>query len=239
MSDVSGIPERSWEILDRYSRRGGSDLSSESPKANGHSNGTQKQKQSGTGTATNGATSKTDTPIGSPTGTILEMALPHQNTSTQDSVTHFTSPSSDAKAKPERPLILIIDILWPTRTHPSHFNFPQALTTALRLNPSITYGMGYVHPTTHFMWEELGLSIRGLDGQRTDHPDSEMAEELVKRVWADKQFSSSSSSSSGGKMSLGKRLKEWGGRVEPSWDGLGLVVGEKGWRDVPHKGLYF
>jgi hypothetical protein len=65
-----------------------------------------------------------------------------------------------------------------------------------------------------------------LDGQR-DHPDSSAAEALVKKVWNDKQFNSK----------FGRELKAWGGRVEPSWDGLKLEIAQDGWTEVATRGI--
>lgn len=121
------------------------------------------------------------------------------------------------------PLILVIDSLWPTRTHTSHYNFPQALSVALRLRTDMTYLLGFTHPTSHYQWEELCLSIRGLDGNRPEHPDAGIARDLIDEVWADGQFK---------KDSFGDRLKAWGGRVEPAWDGLKLQVAVEGWTEV-------
>jgi hypothetical protein len=125
-----------------------------------------------------------------------------------------------------KPLILIVDSLWPLRTHTSHFNFPQALATALRLDADMSFLTGFSHPTTHFIWEELCLSIRGKSGER-EHPDSEAAAALVKKVWNDKQFNGDA----------GKRLRKWGGRVEPGWDGLKLEIESDGWTEVGTRGI--
>ncbi|KAK4687421.1 phosphoribosyl 1,2-cyclic phosphate phosphodiesterase, partial [Tremellales sp. Uapishka_1] len=128
---------------------------------------------------------------------------------------------------PLPPKILIIDALWPIRTHASHINFPQALEIAMRIKPQITYLIGFSHPTTHYMWEKLGRSVagRGEDKSSPSHPDEKHALELVEKVWADEQFT---------RDGLDARLREWKGRVEPGWDGLVVEVDEKGWREGGH-----
>ena len=204
MGDVSSIPDRSWKYLEGLRR---------------------KQPQNGNQTAhrtTNGeapATTSLEESVGQ---SVADMKLDegiHGHTERNGAVLgKFTSKS--------KPLILVVDSLWPLRSHPSHFSFPQALATALRLGADLTLLIGFVHPTTHFIWEELCLSIRGKDGQR-DHPDSEAAQALVKKAWSDQQFD----------CEFGKKLKEWAGRVEPSWDGLKLEIAPEGWTEVATRGI--
>lgn len=123
--------------------------------------------------------------------------------------------------------ILVIDALWPIRSHISHFGLKQAFESAHRLRPANTYFLGFTHPTTHYMWEELCLSLSGEDGQR-EHPEKELAQGLVKKFWA----------TQAGKFEQ-KQLKEWGkagGHCEPSYDGLMLDIHprhERGIKVIP------
>ena len=133
------------------------------------------------------------------------------------------------KTAPPPLSILVIDALWPLRPHFSHFSLAQALEAILRLKPTMSYLTDSTHPTTHYMWEEICLSFRGLDGER-DHPDAEVTKGLVKRVWETGDIG----------RGLGDKMRESGLRVEPSWDGLavevGGQVGDDGWREVDGPG---
>ncbi|ORY27493.1 beta-lactamase-like protein [Naematelia encephala] len=119
--------------------------------------------------------------------------------------------------------ILIIDALFPIRTHSSHFNLAQALDAAMRLDAEITYFVGSSHPTSHYMWQEICRSFRGEDGQRKDHPDNDQCKTLLRNLMADEQFSGTQD----GKESFAQKLIHWGGRAEPAWDGLVVQVGAK------------
>lgn len=154
-------------------------------------------------------------------------ATAHASNGTSAGSPPAESGASQIPDQPQLP-ILVIDALWPIARHPSHTNFIEALDIALRLKPAITYVIDVVHPVTHFMWEELCLSIRGLDGQRTGHPDDLQAADLIKRWWADEQVS-------GRGTDMGERVKAWAGRVEPGWDGLVVRVHEGKWTEVGGK----
>ncbi|BEI82520.1 hypothetical protein CcaverHIS002_0303880 [Cutaneotrichosporon cavernicola] len=110
--------------------------------------------------------------------------------------------------------VLIMDTLWPWRPHPSHVSFPQAMDITLGIKPKATYLLGMTHPTTHYIWEEVGLSIR--DQQRRDpgHQDTALADMLIKRIWESEDMAR-----------IAADLKTWGGRVEPAWDGLAIEMG--------------
>ncbi|WVN85822.1 uncharacterized protein L203_100974 [Cryptococcus depauperatus CBS 7841] len=108
--------------------------------------------------------------------------------------------------------------------HPSHFSFAQALTTSLRLKAANTYLIGMVHPTSHFMWEEICQSLLDPDGRdhkARNHPDARQAEWLVKRIW-DGIFTEGRNG-----QGLGDRWRTDGGVVKPAWDGLVLEVNQK------------
>ena len=151
---------------------------------------------------------------------------PTLNSTHKSSFTQRSEPPdlANLKVSSRHPKIAIIDCLYPLWQHPSHLNFPQALEVALRLNASMTYFTDFVHPTTHFMWEELCRSISGTpgDAERERHPDAVPAQAMVKRVWADTQLSGE----------LGRKLHEWKGSVEPGWDGLVVEVHQEGCRVV-------
>lgn len=202
MGDVSSIPDRAWKYLES--------LRTKSQTA-----------QIGNGDSTSKV----------PARTALEESVNQSITALHldEGIHDGTQPNGAILGKytsSSKPLILIVDSLWPLRTHTSHFNFPQALATALRLDADISFLTGFSHPTTHFIWEELCLSIRGKNGER-DHPDSDVAAALVSKVWNDKQFNGDA----------GKKLKKWGGRVEPGWDGLKLEIEQNGWTEVGTKGI--
>lgn len=136
---------------------------------------------------------------------------------------------SDGLAAPAHLPVFVVDALWPLKEHFSHFSLAQAMSAALELEPSVTYTLGSTHPTTHFMWEEVCRSFVGEDGQRPDHPDAEISRGLVEKVRKNGSFS--------GKQDIAKRWKEFGGKVEPAWDGLGLAVEDDGtWKEIPVKG---
>jgi len=121
--------------------------------------------------------------------------------------------------------ILIVDALWPLRSHASHYSLAQALSTALRLNPSITYLTGVTHPISHYMWEYICASLLPKIPIPPDHPCTEQAEDLVRRLRSDPEYK--------GPNALIEQLKDWEGGVEPGWDGLVLqVAGEEGWKVV-------
>jgi hypothetical protein len=207
MGDVSSIPDRAWTFLEG--------LRPNRTINGGARNGNRK------------SASESDEHDAIPARTSLESSVADLNLSGSER-SNGNSSASGTFTTSSDPLILVIDSLWPLRTHSSHFNFPQALDTALRLEANMSYLTGFSHPTTHFIWEELCLSIRGLDRQR-DHPDAKAAAALVQKVWRDKQFTGD----------LGKKLKHWGGKVEPSFDGLKLEVSQKGWTEIEAKGLSF
>lgn len=150
----------------------------------------------------------------------------HASTSTEALADLSISKShKDEVDSPEHLPIFIVDALWPLRTHASHFSLGQAMETALRLKPDITYTIGSTHPTTHFMWEEVCRSFIGQDGKRSDHPDAEISKGLVKRVQSDAIL--------GKKGQLRQDWEAWGGVIEPGFDGLLLEVGDDGqWRDI-------
>lgn len=211
MSDVSSIPESTWaRMLDRNR-----------PDTLG---GTKTVKQVN-GSGYSGS-------IPSASGRVVVPPTPQDTPKRSQSPVDGTSKLAISAAhKTQTPPssrlpILIIDALWPIARHSSHTNLVEALEIAMRLNPLMTYVVDVVHPVTHFMWEELGLSIRGLDGQRRGHPDDAQAEDLVKRWWADEQVQGTD---------VGKRLKEWAGKVEPGWDGLVVRVQEGQWAEVKGK----
>jgi hypothetical protein len=231
MSDVSNIPQRTW---DRLLHRGA--------PAEGEHKAPEKVLSALTGLRdrlasasvlippTPDQVSRTGSPSSSVESEINKLAI--SSSTHADQSTNTTPPSSAGPTGHDTPLppplpILVIDSLWPLRKHGSHTNFPQALEIALRLRPSITYIVGVTHPPTHFMWEEICLAIQGKDGQR-DHPDAQQSRSLVRKVWEDAQFT--------GNSKLGERVKEWGGRVEPAWDGLmletGPGTGEGKWTEV-------
>ncbi|WRT65509.1 uncharacterized protein IL334_002453 [Kwoniella shivajii] len=112
--------------------------------------------------------------------------------------------------------VLIIDALWPLRPHASHFSLQQALQTALRLKAQYTYLIGSTHPTTHFMWEEICLSLFDEHGER-DHPDRVQSDWLVNKV-KEKVFTSKKG------QGIGEEWKNHGGVVRPAWDGLVLEI---------------
>lgn len=203
MGDVSSIPDRSWKYLKGLRQN--------------HHNGVVENGNSRSNSTEVARTALEESVNESIEKLKLDEGI-HGHTERNGAIL--------AKHTTQNPLILVVDSLWPLRSHPSHFSFPQALATALRLKADLSLLIGFVHPTTHFIWEELCLSIRGKDGKR-EHPDSEAAKALVKKVWNDEQFSGEA----------GKRLKEWAGRVEPSWDGLKLEMTPEGWTEVATRGI--
>jgi hypothetical protein len=133
--------------------------------------------------------------------------------------------ASSTESQPRLP-ILVIDALWPIARHSSHTNLVEAVEIAMRLDPLITYVVDVVHPVTHFMWEELGLSIQGKDGQRKGHPDDAQAADLIRRWWADEQVAGTD---------VGQKVRQWAGRLEPGWDGLVVRVKDGEWEEVKGK----
>ena len=122
--------------------------------------------------------------------------------------------------------ILIIDSLWPFRSHSSHYSFGEALTAALQFQPAMTYLLGSTHPATHFIWEELCFSLHGEHGKRPNHPDDEIAKEMVKKLKKTEPFV--------GPDGVLARWQAWGGgKVAPAWDGLVLEIDGKGkWGEI-------
>ena len=221
MSDVSSIPESTWtRMLDRRrpSTSGGTRTIAQS---NGH-----EQVPSGKGKVVVPPTPQ-DTPKRgqSPALGMSSLSISPSLPTNGSHGPHSSESDSDPSTTPQLP-ILIIDALWPIARHSSHTNLVEALSIALRLKPLITYVVDVVHPVTHFMWEELGRSIRGENGRRQGHPDDAQAEDLIKRWWADEQVSGTD---------VGERLREWKGMVEPGWDGLVVRVKEGKWQEVTGK----
>ncbi|WWC68825.1 uncharacterized protein I206_102760 [Kwoniella pini CBS 10737] len=144
------------------------------------------------------------------------------------------SPSSEdmnaAQEEENKLPILIIDALWPLRPHASHFSLQQALDVALRLKSKYTYLVGSTHPTTHFMWEEICLSlVKESNNGKRNHPDRVQSDFLVKKVWEKvltPKIKGSSSLENQNKKGLGEIWKEFNGDsiVRPAWDGLVLEI---------------
>ncbi|KAK4688841.1 phosphoribosyl 1,2-cyclic phosphate phosphodiesterase, partial [Tremellales sp. Uapishka_1] len=130
-----------------------------------------------------------------------------------------SNPRSTASSRPK---VLIVDVNTPLGPNPSHFNLPKALEVVLRMDPAITFFTDFWHSETHYMWERLCQSISG-DGilGPSEHPDDRAARQLISKFWSDGEVAGR----------LGDTLKKWKGRVEPGWDGLSLIVDEKGWRE--------
>jgi hypothetical protein len=145
------------------------------------------------------------------------------------SVSETISPNTveNGNSDSPKPLpIFIVDALWPLKTHFSHFSLAQAMSAAIELKPGMTYTLGSTHPTTHFMWEEVCRSFNGKDGLRPDHPDAVISRGLVEKVKKDGSFN--------GRDKLASRWAEWGGRIEPGYDGLGLEISDDGsWKEIP------
>lgn len=190
MSDVSGIPQRTWDRMLRTSSKRQPIL---------------------------------PTPVDSRGGDETPRGVP-KNQSISDLANLSISsrgPRHLERTRAHNVPVLIVDALWPTQAHTSHFSLAQALIVALCLRAANTYVIGSTHPTSHFMWEEICNSLTdrgGRDYEVRDHPDAAQAEWLVKKVW-DKVFGE------GEHEGLGERWIEEGGRVQPAWDGLVLEVG--------------
>ncbi|KIR27964.1 metallo-beta-lactamase [Cryptococcus deuterogattii LA55] len=190
MSDVSGIPQRTWDRMLRTSSKRQTIL---------------------------------PTPVDSRGGDETPRGVP-KNQSISDLANLSISSRGSRhleRTRAHNVPVLIVDALWPTQAHTSHFSLAQALIVALRLRAANTYVIGSTHPTSHFMWEEICNSLTdrgGRDYEVRDHPDAAQAEWLVKKVW-DKVFGE------GEHEGLGERWIEEGGRVQPAWDGLVLEVG--------------
>ena len=207
MGDVSEIPERTWEALG-VSRRGKSAAKATAQKT--VSNGV-KAKQNGDKAPHEPATEPQ--PAEGLSGLVISDAT------ASETVENETNGSL-------RPLpIFVVDALWPLKSHFSHFSLAQAMSAALELKPSMTYTLGSTHPTTHFMWEEVCRSFNGKDGARTDHPDAEISRGLVQKVKKDSAFN--------GREKLAEKWNEWGGKIEPGYDGLGVAVQDDGtWKEI-------
>lgn len=222
MGDVSGIPDKTWEML-------------ESLRPGRHSVGNGKPISSKQSKSDQADTTRTALEA-SLTDSVLSLDLSNSAPkSTTNGLGNWNGDGGTFTPTPLPPLILIIDSLWPLKTHTSHYNLPQALTAAHRLQADMSYLTGFSHPTSHYQWEELCLSIRGMDGKR-DHPDEGIAGKLVEEIWADEQFAKGGRE---GERSLGEKLKRWGGRVEPAWDGLKLQVATEGWTEVETRAAQF
>ncbi|ODO09414.1 hypothetical protein I350_03014 [Cryptococcus amylolentus CBS 6273] len=195
MSDVSHIPERTWKRMLEHSRSAKRHTLLPTPA---------------------------ETPDG---GDTPRGGAPPKSQSLSDLTNLSISPRgpSHLAAKDQHTLpVLIIDALWPTKPHASHFSLAQALAASLRLKAANTYVIGSTHPTSHFMWEEVCRSLQDPDGRDyevREHPDMAQAEWIVRRVW-DKVFGEG-----GDAEGLGERWREEGGRVRPGYDGLVLEVG--------------
>lgn len=226
MGDVSGIPDKSWEML-------------ESLRPNRIAT-----HQSISGTSGQSVTAHTALEASLTDSVLaLDLSRSHPNRA-PNRISNGTAQSNGNgnggtfTPTTQPPLILIIDSLWPLKTHTSHFNLPQALDAAHRLRGDMTYLTGFSHPTSHYQWEEICLSIKGLDGKR-EHPDEGIAKKLVEEVWADEQFMKGEEGKGKGEVSLGQELKRWGGRVEPAWDGLKLRIATEGWTEVETRAARF
>lgn len=229
MGDVSGIPNTTWEMLEGLRPK-------QKAVRNGETEGGRPTAPppSGDGLArTSLEASLTDSVL------AMNLSGPPKG-SNGLSNGNGNGNGGTFTPTPQLPLILVIDSLWPIKKHTSHFNFPQALLAAHRLGANMTYLLGFSHPTTHFQWEELCLSIKGMDGKR-EHPDEGIAKRLVEDVWADEQFTKATGEDKEGEGegSLGQKLKKWGGRVEPAWDGLKLQISKEGWTEVETRAAMF
>ncbi|WVW79937.1 hypothetical protein I302_101908 [Kwoniella bestiolae CBS 10118] len=170
---------------------------------------------------------------------------PKTNTNTEKTIlpTPELTPTSTPTPSNDQLPILIIDALWPLRPHASHFSLKQALETALRLKPKYTYLIGSTHPTTHFMWEEICLSLSSperQDGQR-NHPDRVQSDWLVQKVW-EKVFTERKAGEKG--IAERWKMENEGGILRPAWDGLVLQIpaekgGEVEREDLSTRGLVY
>jgi hypothetical protein len=220
MGDVSEVPERTWEALGARKRRvSTSGREADAPLA---------KSKGGVLSRLIPGKHPLPTPETTPPPTVsprkekdaLPTTAPSEVNGNDESLQTGDSGSNRAHLP-----VFIVDALWPLRSHASHFSLSQALSTALELKASMTYTIGSTHPTTHFMWEEVCRSFNGLDGQRSDHPDAEVSRGLVKRVKGDGQFNGSDK--------LAERWAQYGGRIEPGWDGLVLQVEDDGgWKEI-------
>ena len=211
MGDVSEIPERTWEALGVRRRR----------KSVSKKEAEKKAKSNGIVAKQNGEKAPHE-----PAEEAIT-AIPSL------SVSETISPNTVENGYHDSPKTLpvfIVDALWPLKTHFSHFSLAQAMSAAIELKPGMTYTLGSTHPTTHFMWEEVCRSFNGKDGMRPDHPDAEISRGLVEKVKKDGAFY--------GRDKLASRWAEWGGTVEPGYDGLGLEILDDGsWREIVVTGV--
>jgi hypothetical protein len=124
--------------------------------------------------------------------------------------------------KPAAAPVLVIDSLWAWRVHTSHVSFVEAMGIALRMKPFQTLLVGMSHPTTHWMWEELGRHIRGQAGTTPQHKDHLLAQNLIAKVWGMDDMKH-----------IAADLAAWGGIVGPAWDGLGMDLVPEGAVELP------
>ena len=134
--------------------------------------------------------------------------------------------------------VLIIDALWMTRPHLSHFCLWQTLAAALRISPEMTFLLGFTHPHTHYMWEDVCRALmgdqepspeanghapnsttpNGLDLEfRENHPDFSIAREVSAKVLSHENFA--------GPDGMMAKWRAFGGGLTPAWDGLALDLG--------------
>ncbi|EIW69074.1 hypothetical protein TREMEDRAFT_31568 [Tremella mesenterica DSM 1558] len=205
IADVSHIPEKSWEIL-LNPRRVHSSLSS---KMNGL---TLEQPSSG--------------PFSTSTSDSNSIPIPILTNQINPSLNHIDPASNSgsgldpqAKSKNDKLAVLIIDALWPLRSHTSHYNLRQALLAAERLRPCITYLVGSTHPTSHYMWERLCQSISDIPPKvvnEDNHPDEDVASIIVDKFWYTQPDEKEK-----------QLLDQWGkegAKIEPAYDGLMLEL---------------
>lgn len=118
--------------------------------------------------------------------------------------------------------LAVVDALWPWRPHPSHVGFPQAVNIAMRIKAQLTLILGMTHPTTHYMWEEAGRSIRGAERNDKEHYDGLLSAALLEKIWAAPEMAENK-----------EAIKAWAGDVAPAWDGLGVEIGPNGVSELP------
>lgn len=228
MSDVSGVPAKTWDVLLRrparsmLSRHEEDELNAKLTKLEAIGKkatmpvsvaqiqptapATPSMVEFQPALTINGTSPSPFTAMQRQRGIIVPRVAPNRAVA--------TLPPVPADFQMPRLKCLIIDTLFPTRQHGSHFSFAEAVTLANVLRPDVTYMLGFTHPVTHYMWEELGRSILQQDGQR-EHPDNAVCEELVKMVW-DGEF--------GLPGGPGDVARQQGRRVEPAYDGLAFEL---------------